>query len=169
MKFLLLVLLLVACNQTSSPADSVKKSLDGLKRLDPVVLSQLAGGKDVLKDTPEQAQTILKNAMGKLEYEILNTETKDNQARVTVNLKVVEVGKMADLAMKSAQTKLGENASKEERMNSAVEFFNEALKDSALQMKSTQIKVYLEKNGNAWELVSKENDELGKTLFKGVF
>ena len=169
MKFLLLVLLLVACNQTSSPADSVKKSLDGLKRLDPVVLSQLAGGKDVLKDTPEQAQTILKNAMGKLEYEILNTETKDNQARVTVNLKVVEVGKMADLAMKSAQTKLGENASKEERMNSAVEFFNEALKDSALQMKSTQIKVYLEKNGSAWELVSKENDELGKALFKGVF
>ena len=76
---------------------------------------------------------------------------------------------MADLAMKSAQTKLGENASKEERMNSAVEFFNEALKDSALQMKSTQIKVYLEKNGNAWELVGKENDELGEALFKGVF
>ena len=113
MKFLLLILLLVACNQTSSPADAVKKSLDGLKRLDPVVLSQLAGGKDVLKDTPAQAQTILKNALQKLEYEILNTETKNNQARVTVNLKVVEVGKMADLAMKSAQTKLGENASKE--------------------------------------------------------
>jgi hypothetical protein len=167
MRFLLFVVLLVACNQNPSPADAVKKTLDGLKRLDPVVLSQLANGKDVLKDTP--LQTILKNALGKLEYEILETETKDNQARVTVNLKAVEVGKMADVAMKSAQAKLGESASKEDRMNSAVEFFNTALKDSSLQFRSSQIKVYLEKNGTAWELVGKENDDLGNALFKGVF
>ena len=80
MRFFLLVLLLVACNQSSTPADAVKKTLDGLKRLDPVVLSQLANGKDVLKDVPAQAQTILKNALAKLEFEIINTETKDNQA-----------------------------------------------------------------------------------------
>ncbi len=169
MKFLLLVLLLVACNQSATPGDAVKKTLDGLKRLDPVVLSQLANGKDVLKDVPVQAQTILKNALAKLEFEILNTKTKDNQARVTVNLKVVEVGKMADLAFKNAQAKLGGSASKEEQMNSAVEYFNAALKDSSLELKSTQIKVYLEKTANVWQLVGKENDELGNALFKGVF
>lgn len=169
MKYLLLVFLLVACNQASQPADAVRKALDGLKRLDPVVLSQLAGGKDVLKDTPAQAQTILKSALGKLEYEILNTETKNNQARVTVNLKAVEVGKMADVAMKQAMTKLGENASKEQRMDSAVEIFNQALNDSSMQRRASQIKVYLEKNGNDWELVGKDNDDLGEALFKGVF
>jgi hypothetical protein len=169
MRFLVLVLLLVACNQNPSPADAVKKTLDGLKRLDPVVLSQLANGKDVLKDVPAQAQTILKNALAKLEYEIVNTETKDNQARVTVNLKTVEVGKMADLAFRNAKSKLSSSASKEEQMNSAVEYFNAALKDSSLQLRSSQIKVYLEKNGNAWELVGKENDDLGEALFKGVF
>ena len=169
MRLFLLVLVLISCNQASQPADAVKKALDGLKRLDPVVLSQLAGGKDVLKDTPEQAKTILKNALGKLEYEILNTETKDNQARVTVNLKVVEVGKMADAAMKQAMTKLGENASKEQRMDSAMEIFNQALNDSSMQRRASQIKVYLEKNANTWELVGKENDELGEALFKGVF
>jgi hypothetical protein len=169
MRFLLLVLFLVACNQNPSPADTVKKTLEGLKRLDPLVLSQLANGKDVLKNVPAQAQTILKSAMAKLEFEILNTETKDSQARVTVNLKTVEVGKMADLAFKNAKSKLGNSASKEDQMNSAVEFFNTALKDSSLQLRSSQIKVYLEKNGNIWELVGKENDDLGEALFKGVF
>ncbi len=138
MKFFWFIVLLVACNQNPSPADAVKKTLDGLKRLDPLVLSQLANGKDVLKDVPTQAQTILKNALGKLEYEILGTETKDNQARVTVNLKAVEVGKMADLAFKTAKSKLGSSASKEAQMNSAVEFFNAALKDSSLRLRSSQ-------------------------------
>jgi hypothetical protein len=169
MRFLLFVVLLVACNQNPSPADAVKKTLEGLKRLDPVVLSQLTNGKDVLKDVPTQAQTILKSALAKLEFEILNTETKENQARVTVNLKVVEVGKMADLAFKNARAKLGSSASKEAQMNSAVEFFNAALKDSSLQLRSSQIKVYLEKQNNAWELVGKENNSLGEALFKGVF
>ena len=169
MRFIWLFVLLVACNQNTTPADAVKKTLEGLKRLDPVILSQLAGGKDVLKDVPLQAQTILKNALGRLEYQILDTQTKDNQARVTVNLKTVEVGKMADLAFKTAKSKLGDSASKEQTMNSAVEFFNTALKDSALQLRSSQIKVYLEKQNNKWELVGKENDDLGKALFKGVF
>ncbi len=169
MRFLLLVLLLVACNQTATPADAVKKTLDGLKRLDPVVLSQLANGKDVLKNVPAQAQTILKNALAKLEYEILNTETKNNQARVTVNLKTVEVGKMADLAFKNARDKLGSSASKEEQMNSAVEYFNTALKDSALQLRPSQIKIYLENTGGAWQLLGSKNDDLGNALFKGVF
>jgi hypothetical protein len=169
MRFLLLVVLLVACNQSSTPADAVKKTLDGLKRLDPVVLSQLANGKDVLKNVPAQAQTILKNALAKLEYEILDTETKNNQARVTVNLKTVEVGKMADLAFKNARDKLGGSASKEDQMNSAVEYFNTALKDSSLQLRPSQIKVYLENIGGAWQLLGSKNDDLGNALFKGVF
>ncbi len=169
MRFLLLILLLVACNQSSTPADAVKNTLEGLKRLDPVVLSQLANGKDVLKNVPAQAQTILKNALAKLEFEIINTETKDNQARVTVNLKAVEVGKMADLAFKNAKSTLSSSASKEEQMNSAVEYFNTALKDSALQLRSSQIKVYLEKQNNKWELIGSKNDDLGNALFKGVF
>jgi hypothetical protein len=169
MRFFLLVLLLVACNQSPTPADAVKNTLEGLKRLDPVVLSQLANGKDVLKDVPAQAQTILKNALAKLEFEIVNTETKDNQARVTVNLKTVEVGKMADLAFKNAKSKLNSSASKEEQMNSAVEYFNTALKDSSLQLRPSQIKVYLERTGNDWQLLGSKNDDLGNALFKGVF
>src|SRR6056297_215756 len=95
---LTLVLLTIGCSSQANPETAVKNYLEAVKKFDVETMNSLMAEpeedyfKEMLEDEGEMAtyfMDYIKDNAKKIEYEIINTKTEDNTAKVDVKAKFI--------------------------------------------------------------------------------
>jgi len=180
---LTLVLLTIGCSSQANPETAVKNYLEAVKKFDVETMNSLMAEpeedyfKEMLEDEGEMAtyfMDYIKDNAKKIEYEIINTETEDNTAKVDVKAKFINgspliietFGEFFKNLMAEAFS--GNELSEEETEALMIEIMEEKSKEIETEFVETEFTINLVKKDNNWYL-EEVSDELTNVVTSNFF
>lgn len=170
---LTLVLLTIGCISQANPETAVKNYLEAVKKFDVETMNSLMAEpeedyfKEMLEDEGEMAtyfMDYIKDNAKKIEYEIINTETEDNTAKVDVKAKFINgspliietFGELFKNLMAEAFS--GNELSEEETEALMIEIMEEKSKEIETEFVENEFTINLVKKDNNWYLEEVSDD-----------
>jgi len=180
---LTLVLLTIGCSSQANPETAVKNYLEAVKKFDVETMNSLMAEpeedyfKEMLEDEGEMAtyfMDYIKDKAKKIEYEIINTKTEDNTAKVDVKAKFINgspliietFGEFFENLMAEAFS--GNELSEEETEALMIEIMEEKSKEIETEFVETEFTINLVKKDNNWYL-EEVSDELTNVVTSNFF
>ena len=180
---LTLVLLTIGCSSQANPETAVKNYLEAVKKFDVETMNSLMAEpeedyfKEMLEDEGEMAtyfMDYIKDNAKKIEYEIINTETEDNTAKVDVKAKFINgspliietFGEFFKNLMAEAFS--GNELSEEETEALMIEIMEEKSKEIETEFVENEFTINLVKKDNNWYL-EEVSDELTNVVTANFF
>jgi len=180
---LTLVLLTIGCSSQANPETAVKNYLEAVKKFDVETMNSLMAEpeedyfKEMLEDEGEMAtyfMDYIKDNAKKIEYEIINTKTEDNTAKVDVKAKFINgspliietFGEFFENLMAEAFS--GNELSEEETEALMIEIMEEKSKEIETEFVETEFTINLVKKDNNWYL-EEVSDELTNVVTSNFF
>ena len=162
---LVLVIGVCGCSSGPAPESVVKQFFDAVKQADLETANSLCVVQNTqfpATDTPEWG--IVKAFLGRLNYEVLSSETKGSEAVVNVKVTTPDfmqvVSQVISQALPLALAAAGSSEADAQAM--VFQLFADSLKDPDLPMIETQVAIEMTKTGGKWLIAA--NPDLGPAL-----
>ncbi len=164
--FLLVFMLLlnVACSKGETAEQATINALNAVKTLDKDILNKYMNYNDLVETSEDsndqESEEHVKKIFENLEYEIISSEEKENEAVVNVEITNIDMEKVMGETMKSALAEafsqafssIGEQQSDEENEDMFNEYFNNAIENNKDFKAINTVDIKLTKVDGQWKI-----------------
>lgn len=160
----LMLLLSVACNKGETAEQATINALNALKTLDKDTLSKYMDYNELVETNEngndQESEEYVKKIFENLEYKIVSSEEKENEAVVKVDITNIDMEKVMGETMKNALAQafsqafssIGEQQSEEENEEMLNEQFNQAIENNKDSKVINTVDIKLSKVDSQWKI-----------------
>ena len=160
---LVLVIGVCGCSSGPAPESVVKQFFDAVKQADLETANSLCVVQNTqvpATDTPEWG--IVKAFLGRLNYEVVSSETKGSEAVVNVKISTPDFMQVVSRVISQALPLAAAGGSAADAQAMVFQLFADSLKDPNLPMIETPVAIEMTKTGGKWLIAA--NPDLGPAL-----